>query len=80
MYKEVISFITPDDKLFLCEDKAREHSQDILGQELDALVRLAIPDIDRGSNYKAALTLLKEDNREELKRLINSISKIVYFE
>ena len=80
MYKEAISFITPDGKLFLCENKAREHSQDLLGQELDALVRLAIPDIDRGSNYKAAMALLKEDNRGELKKLIDSISKIIYFE
>lgn len=79
MYKEVISFITSDGKLFLSEDDARKHAQDLLGQELDALVRLAIPDITRAENYKAAMALLKESNREELKNLINSISEILLF-
>lgn len=79
MYMEVISFITSDGKLFVSEDDARKHAQDLLGQELDALVRLAIPDITRAENYKAAMALLKESNREELKNLIDSINKILLF-
>lgn len=79
MYKEVISFITSDGKLFVDEDDARKHAQDLLGQELDALVRLAIPDIARAENYKAAMALLSEANRGELKNLIDSISKKLFF-
>lgn len=79
MYREVTSFLTSDGKLFECENAARKHSRDLLGQELDALVRLAIPDITRAENYKAAMNLLVESNREELKNLINSISEILLF-
>ena len=79
MYREVISFSTSDGKLFECENAARKHAQDLLGQELDALVRLAIPNITRSENYKAAMTLLEESNREELKNLIDSINEILLF-
>ena len=79
MYREVLSFITSDGKLFLSENDARKHARDLLGQELDALVRLAIPDITRAENYKAAMNLLEESNREELKNLIDSINEILLF-
>lgn len=79
MYREVISFSTSDGKLFECEDAARKHSRDLLGQELDALVRLAIPDITRAENYRAAMNLLEESNRGELIKLVNSIIEILLF-
>ena len=79
MYREVISFATSDGKLFECENAARKHSRDLLGQELDALIRLAIPDITRAENYRAAMNLLEESNRGELIKLVNSIIEILLF-
>ena len=79
MYRAVTSFATSDGKLFECKNAARKHARDLLGQELDALVSLAIPDMTRAENYKAAMNLLEESNRGELKNLIHSINEILLF-
>lgn len=79
MYKEVMRFMTMDGKLFASEDDAIKHSQDLLGQDLEALVSLAIPDATRSENFRAVMTLLQESNREELKNLIHSINEKLRF-
>lgn len=79
MYKQITSFATIDGKLFVSENDASKHAQDLLGQDLEALVNLAIPDATRSENFRAVMTLLQESNREKLKTLINSINEKLIF-
>lgn len=79
MYKETICYQTFDGNLFIEESKAIEHSEDLLGEQLDVLIRLAIPNIDRSLNYRAAMTLLSKENRESLKELNWKIHQLLNF-
>ena len=61
--------------MFEDEEKAREHEDDLLGQELEGLLRLFDLDISRNQEYKALLSVMKK--REELLKSIVAISNIL---
>lgn len=68
---------TFDGQLFEDEDKAKEHDNDLLGQELDGLLKLAEIEITRHQEYKALLKWMS--NRKELKKSINLLHAILHY-
>ena len=58
------------------EDKAIAHDNDILGQELDGLLKLAEIDITRNAEYKALLKWIS--NRKELIKSIDLLHAILH--
>ena len=61
--------------IFEDEEKAREHEDDLLGQELHGLLRLFELDIPRNQEYKALLRVTKK--RKELLESLTAIFKIL---
>lgn len=76
-YREVECFKTCDGKLFESERQAKDHADDLLGQELDGLLKLAKIDITRTQEYKALMAWM--DDRENLKRTIDKLHSILNF-
>lgn len=76
-YTEVECYKTYDGKLFECEKAAQAHADDLLGVELDGLLKLFKLDITRTQEYRALLGLLK--NRQELARSIRVIHSILTY-
>ncbi|MCK9530443.1 MAG: hypothetical protein M0R77_07770 [Gammaproteobacteria bacterium] len=77
-YKTVECYKTFDGKLFENEEQAKAHADDILGEELDGLLKLANLDITRTQEYKALLAWMKD--RENLTKTINQLYNILNFE
>lgn len=80
MIKTITCYKTFDDQLFESEEKAKAHADDLLGEELDGLFKLAFKDIDleRSRQMKALLSLMKD--RKELKKAIATLHAILNFE
>lgn len=67
---------TFDGLLFEDENKAKAHEDDILGQELDGLLKLAEIGITRNAEYKALLKWM--NNRKELTKAIDLLHTILH--
>lgn len=77
-FKSVVCYQTCDGKLFESEEKAKAHVDDLLGEELDGLFKLARIDIERSRQMKALLTLMND--RKALKQSIDALHSILNFE
>ena len=75
---EISAYKCCDGMMFEDEKKAREHENDLLGQELDGLLRLFDLDISRNQEYKALLSVMKK--RKELSESISAILNILNHE
>ena len=73
--KEITAYQTADGTLYLSEDKAKEHDDDLLGQELEGLLHLFDLDITRNQEYKGLLSAMKK--RAELLKSIKAIVTIL---
>ena len=63
MMREVASFECSDGRLFTDEDKARAHETDLLGQELDGLLKMFQFDngmVTRNMEYRALTAIMKD--------------------
>lgn len=76
--KTVEAFKTFDGMLFEDEKKARAHADDILGEELDGLLRIAVHNMTRNEEYKFIVSLM--ENRKALRACISKINAILSFE
>ena len=74
---EISAYKCCDGMMFEDEEKAREHEDDLLGQELEGLLRLFDLDISRNQEYKALLSVMKK--REELSEAVEAISNILNY-
>lgn len=68
---------TVDGKLFENEEQAKAHAEDILGEELDGLLKLANLDITRTQEYKALMAWMKD--KDSLKKSIDTLYQILNF-
>ena len=60
--REITAYQCVDGSLFQDERKAKAHEDDLLGAELDGLLRLFELDISRHQEYKAILSCMKKRN------------------
>mgnify|MGYP000954804026 CR=1 FL=1 len=72
---EISAFQCSDGTIFECENKAKEHEDNLLGQELDGLLRLFELNIGRHEEYKALIRVMNK--RKELKEAATLILKIL---
>ena len=72
---EISAYKCCDGMMFEDEEKAREHEDDLLGQELEGLLRLFDLDISRNQEYKAILSVMNK--RNELLEAVEAISNIL---
>ena len=72
---EISAYKCYDGMIFEDEKKAKEHEDDLLGQELDGLLRLFDLDISRNQEYLALLSVMKK--REELLKSVTVITNIL---
>ena len=75
---ETSAYKTPDGSIFEDEDKAIKHYDDLLGEELDGLMRLSRINLTRTDEYKLIVGWMAQP--KELRKAINSIYKLVNFE
>lgn len=75
--KEVECYKTADGRVFECEDKAKAHAADLIGEELDRLFLLTELDITRSQQFKALLTLL--DKEKETAKIINRLHALINY-
>jgi hypothetical protein len=73
--KEITAYQCSDGLIFSSEEKAAAHDEDLLGQELDGLLRLFELDITKNQEYKALICAMKK--RKELKSALTLILKII---
>lgn len=74
--KEIIAYQCADGTIFTDEKKAAAYDEDLLGQEVDGLLKLAeIP--GRYEQYKYALNMLKKENRQSLAEQCRLILKVI---
>lgn len=72
---EITAYQCSDGSVFTNESKARAHDDDLLGQEIDGLLRLYCLDITRNQEFKGCLSVMGK--REELKEAITTILSIL---
>lgn len=77
MHIETTCYKTADGRLFESEEKAKAHAADLLGQELDGLLKLAKIDITRSQEYKALLQWMQQPS--ELKAAVKAIHGLLTF-
>jgi len=73
--KEIIAYMCADGSIHESERAAVAHDDDLLGQELDGLLRLFQLDITRHQEYRALLCVMNK--RGELLKSVNSIAQIL---
>lgn len=73
--KEVTAYLSADGALHASEKSAKDKDDDLLGQELDGLLRLFKLDITRNQEYKALIGVM--NNRAELEKSIRVILQIL---
>jgi hypothetical protein len=73
--REISAYQCSDGALFTDENKAKAHEEDLLGQELDGLLRLFELDISRNQEFKGILSAMKR--REEVKTAAAAILAIL---
>lgn len=72
---------TVDGQLFEDERKAIDHTNDLIGQEIDGLLRLVGGIETRHREvFNGMLNMLKIENRKELKKSIDNLYHILNFE
>lgn len=62
--REIHAYQCADGSLFTDESKAKAHDDDLLGQEIDGLLKLYCLDITRNQEYKGCLSVMGK--RKEL--------------
>lgn len=75
--REIECYKTADGKIFEDEDAAKAHAADLIGEELDSLLRLCGLDITRSQQYKALLTLLNK--HKETAGIINKLHALINY-
>lgn len=60
MMQEITAYRCSDGSIHSDENKAQAHEDDLLGQELDGLLRLFELDITRNQEFKAILCVMKK--------------------
>jgi hypothetical protein len=73
--REITAYQASDGTLHLREEKAREHDDDLLGQELDGLLRLFDLNITRTQEYRGLLSVMKK--RADLLNTVKAITIIL---
>ena len=73
--EEITAYKTVDGTIFEDLDAAKKHMQDMLGEELDALMRLSKITLTRNEVYKLIVGWIEQE--KELKKCINSIYKVL---
>lgn len=76
--REITAYQCADGSIHESERHAIAHDEDLLGQELDGLLRLFELDITRQQEYRALLGVMKK--RNELSKAIHTIAKILEWE
>ena len=71
--REITAYQCSDGSLHTDEEKARAHEDDLLGQELDELLRLFALDITRVQEYRGLMRVMQ--NRKELRVSLIAILK-----
>ena len=74
---EISAYKCCNGMIFEDEEKAREHEDDLLGQELDGLLRLFELEITRNQEYKGILSVMKK--RKELSEAVEAILNILNY-
>lgn len=75
--KAIEAYQCSDGAIFIDDRDAQSHQDDLLGQELDSLLKLFKLDITRNQEYKSLLQLM--NNRQELLKSIEEIARIIRF-
>jgi hypothetical protein len=73
--KEITVYQSADGTIHLIKEKAKEHDDDLLGQELDGLFRLFDLYITRTQEYKGVLSVMKK--RADLLKAARAIVNII---
>lgn len=73
--KEIHAYQCSDGAIFTDDKKAKAHEDDLLGQEIDGLLKLYGLDITRNQEYKGCLSVLGK--RKELKEAAAAILAIL---
>ena len=73
--EEITAYKTIDGAIFDDHDDAVKHMKDLLGQELDGLMRLSKITLTRTDEYKLITGWMAQE--KELKKAINAIYKIL---
>ena len=73
--EEITAYKTVDGTVFEDHDAAQKHMEDLLGEELDGLMRLSKIALTRTEEYKLITGWMAQE--QELKKSINSIYKIL---
>ena len=73
--REITAYQCADGSIHESERHAMAHDEDLLGQELDGLLRLFDLDITRQQEYRAILGVMKK--RGELSKAVRTITKIL---
>lgn len=71
--REITAYQCSDGSLHMDEDKARAHEDDLLGQELDGLLRLFALDITSVQEHRGLLRVMQ--NRKDLRVSLIAILK-----
>jgi len=75
--EEISAYKTPDGKIFEEESDAEKHYTDLLGEELDGLMRLGKLNVTRTDEYKLIVGWINQPS--ELKKAINAIHALINF-
>lgn len=73
--REITAYLCADGSIHANEAKAKAHDDDLLGQELDDLLRLFELDITRNQSFKSILCVMKK--RAELSKAVGEILRIL---
>ncbi len=74
--KEIYAYQCSDGAIFTDDRKAKAHEEDLLGQEIDGLLRLYSLDITRNQEYKGCLSVMGK--RQELAKAAAAILAILH--
>ena len=75
--KTIEAYKCNDGAIFDCENKAKLHEDDLLGQELEGLLKVFNFDLTRTQQYKGILLAIK--SKKELLSSIRSVLDILEF-
>lgn len=73
--KEITAYQCSDGAIFNDDRNAKTHEDDLLGQEIDGLLKLYKLDISRNQEYKGCLSVMQ--NRAELRKSVSLILAIL---
>jgi hypothetical protein len=79
--KTIEAYETPDGTIFTDEDRATDHYADLLGEELDGLLKIAVDNVQtnmtRNDQYRVISTILQHP--EKFRAAINILYNYVNF-